>query len=160
MGQICISSEYFDSQTGSVSCLHGEKQAFSERSSFFMKHPESVILGAEIRLKDGDREQIGTRMTELIRRRRETQPLEFPSAGSVFRRPVGYFAGKLIEDCGLKGLRIGGAEVSRKHAGFIINTGSATASDVRALVAEIRNTVLEKTGVLLECEIRFPGQEE
>lgn len=160
MEQICTFTECFRSDTGTVSRICGKEQGFSERASVFMKCPGAVILGAEIRLIEDDRERIGARMTDFARRRRETQPLEFPSAGSVFKRPAGHFAGKLIEDCGLKGMRIGGAEVSRKHAGFIINTGNATAADVRALVAQIRDTVAEKTGILLECEIRFPGQEE
>ena len=90
-----------------------------------------------------------------MERRRTTQPLEFPSAGSVFKRPVGHFAGKLIEDCGLKGVRVGGAEVSQKHAGFIVNRGGATAKDVRELVELIRERVLREYGVCLECEIRF-----
>ena len=89
------------------------------------------------------------------KRRRRSQPLEFPSAGSVFKRPVGHFAGKLIEDCRLKGTAVGGAEVSEKHAGFIINRGGATSEDVKKLVALIKERVLSETGVELECEIRF-----
>ena len=94
---------------------------------------------------------------ELIRRRREKQPLEYPSAGSVFKRPEGYFAGALIEQCGLKGVSVGGAQVSEKHAGFIVNKGGATCADVCALVEKIQQTVLRETGVLLECEIRRLG---
>lgn len=87
--------------------------------------------------------------------RKEKQPLEYPNAGSVFKRPEGHFAGKLIEDCGLKGYTVGGAQVSEKHAGFIINRGGATASDVKTLVAHIRLLVLATQGVDLVCEIRF-----
>ena len=87
--------------------------------------------------------------------RREKQPLEYPSAGSTFKRPEGHFAGALIEQCGLKGFSIGGAEVSEKHAGFIINRGDATADDVKRLVEHIKSTVLKETGVTLECEICF-----
>ena len=94
-------------------------------------------------------------MKEYKRRRGASQPLDFPSAGSVFKRPVGDFAGRLIEASGLKGVRVGGAEVSEKHAGFIVNRGGATSSDVKALVELIRERVLKDHGVLLECEIRF-----
>ena len=88
-------------------------------------------------------------------KRRATQPLDLPNAGSVFKRPEGHFAGKLIEDCGLKGLTVGGAQVSQKHAGFIVNIGGATCEDVKRLIEKIQTTVLQQTGVKLECEIRF-----
>ena len=88
-------------------------------------------------------------------RRKSSQPLEYPSAGSVFKRPVGHFAGKLIQDCGLKGYTIGGAQVSKKHAGFIINIGGATADDIDRLAEYVKNTVYAQTGVLLEREIQF-----
>lgn len=88
-------------------------------------------------------------------RRKTSQPLEYPSAGSTFKRPVGYFAGRLIEDAGMKGARIGGAEVSNKHAGFVINTGNATCADVLALIEKIQKTVMETSGVMLEPEIRI-----
>ena len=97
-------------------------------------------------------------MEELIGRRKEKQPLEYPSAGSVFRRPEGAFAGTLIEQCGLKGTRIGGAEVSTKHAGFIVNRGGATCADVLALIEKIQQTVYERTGYMLEPEIRELGK--
>jgi UDP-N-acetylmuramate dehydrogenase len=100
-------------------------------------------------------EEIREKMRELEQKRKSAQPLELPSAGSVFKRPEGYFAGKLIQDCGLKGLTVGGAQVSEKHAGFIINRGSATCEDVKRLVEQIQAVVLERTGVTLECEIRF-----
>ena len=98
-------------------------------------------------------------MNDYLARRREKQPLEYPSAGSVFKRPEGHFAGKLIEDAGLKGLRVGGAEVSPKHAGFIVNVGGATAADVLELVKRIREKVYETSGVTLECEIRTIGED-
>jgi len=97
-------------------------------------------------------------MNELLKCRRDKQPLEFPSAGSVFKRPEGYFAGKLIEDAGLKGTRVGGAVVSPKHAGFIVNEGGATAEDVLSLVDIIKEKVFSLFGVTLECEIRFIGE--
>ena len=155
MADICLRSEYFDAQSGTTGWLEGEAQAFANRSSIYEKEPRYTVLRAELRLANGNREEIGATMEALMERRRTTQPLEFPSAGSVFKRPVGHFAGKLIEDCGLKGVRVGGAEVSQKHAGFIVNRGGATAKDVRELVELIRERVLREYGVCLECEIRF-----
>lgn len=96
-------------------------------------------------------------MKDLTERRTSKQPLEFPSAGSTFKRPEGYFAGKLIMDSGLRGYRVGGAQVSEKHCGFVINAGGATAADVRALIQDVQNTVYEKFGVMLEPEVRFLG---
>ena len=120
-----------------------------------IKEKGYVVLEAVLHLEKGDAGQIAGRMEELKRKRVEKQPLEFPSAGSTFKRPEGYFAGKLIEDAGLKGLTIGGAQVSQKHAGFIINRGGATAQDVRRLVSEIQETVYVRFGVKLECEIEM-----
>lgn len=117
-----------------------------------------AITKVEFTLKKGDYDAINARMTELITRRRTKQPLEYPSAGSVFKRPEGYYAGALIEECGLKGTQIGGAMVSVKHAGFIINAGGATCSDVLALVDKIKSTVLKEKGVSLECEIKAVGE--
>jgi UDP-N-acetylmuramate dehydrogenase len=94
-------------------------------------------------------------MRDYLKRRRDSQPLELPSAGSVFKRPAGNYAGALIEKCGLKGSRIGGAEVSEKHAGFIVNRGGATCEDVKRLIEHIRETVLREYGIMLECEIRI-----
>ena len=98
--------------------------------------------------------EIGDKMSDLMERRKAKQPLEWPSAGSVFKRPVGNFAGTLIESCGLKGAYVGGAAVSEKHAGFIINNGGATCRDVLELVSKIQEEVLRQTGISLECEIR------
>ncbi len=155
IADICIKSDYYDTKTGEIVTLCGDAQAFGNRTSAYEKNPHRIILGATFLLHPASREEILAIMQDLMSRRRRTQPLEFPSAGSVFKRPEGHFAGKLIEDCGLKGYRIGGAEVSEKHAGFIINRGGATAADVRALVAHIKETVLRETGVTLECEIKF-----
>ena len=113
-----------------------------------------VVLEAFLSLRPGDRESIRGEMEELILRRRASQPLEWPSAGSAFKRPQGHYAGTLIDSCGLKGLQIGGAQVSEKHAGFIINRGGATCADVTALLEEVRRRVREQTGVDLEPEIR------
>jgi UDP-N-acetylmuramate dehydrogenase len=122
-------------------------------------HPEYLILSAEFELRQGDRGEIKNTMAELARRRRASQPLDKPSAGSTFKRPEGYFAGKLIEDCSLKGFAIGGAQVSSKHAGFVINTCGATCSDVLALCEHIQKTVYERFGVTLEREIKILGEE-
>ena len=138
-----------------VRTLSVDELDMSYRHSFFMDHPEVVILSATVRLQKGDSETIRAAMRELMQKRKASQPLEWPSAGSTFKRPTGYFAGTLIDQCGLKGLTIGGAQVSEKHAGFIINIGGATSSDVEALMAEVQRIVMEKTGVRLEPEVRF-----
>ena len=118
-----------------------------------------VVLSARFRLQKGDPSAISQTMRDLNARRREKQPLNFPSAGSTFKRPEGYFAGALIEGAGLKGLSVGGAQVSPKHAGFIVNTGSATAGDILELIAQVQRAVLKKDGVLLETEVRIVGEE-
>ena len=125
------------------------------RHSILTDHPDAVVLYAVFRLEKGDGAAIRQRMDELMARRKSSQQLEFPSAGSTFKRPTGYYAGALIEQAGLKGFSVGGAQVSPKHAGFVINTGNATCADVKGLIAHIRKTVLEKDGVLLEPEVRI-----
>ena len=155
IADVCESTTYFEPETGKIQTVRGPEHAFGYRSSFYAKYPQYTVLSATFRLKGDDGEAILARMNDYAARRRSTQPLEYPSAGSVFKRPEGYFAGKLIEDCGLKGARIGGAEVSEKHAGFIVNRGGATSLQVRALVELIRARVYVRCGVRLECEIRF-----
>jgi len=157
MADICLRSEYYDCVSGESGWLEGAAQEFAHRSSIYEKDPRYTVLGAELCLTPGERGTIAQVMDALMERRKASQPLEYPSAGSVFKRPEGHFAGKLIEDCGLKGTRVGGAEVSQKHAGFIVNRGGATAKDVRDLVELVRARVLRETGVCLECEIRFIG---
>ena len=136
--------------------LSGAALAFDYRRSAFTDS-DRLITRAAFHLLPGEREKIDATMQELMGRRRSKQPLELPSAGSVFRRPPGRFAGTLIESCGLKGLRIGGAEVSVKHAGFIVNVGGATCADVLALIAKIQQEVSRQTGVRLEPEIKVVG---
>lgn len=140
----------------SVTALSGvygnEKCGFSYRRSRF---EGDAVLSATFRLRPGDPEAIRTRMEELMARRREKQPLDLPSAGSTFKRPEGHFAARLIEDCGLKGYAVGGAQVSEKHAGFVVNRGNATFDDVRRLMEHIQETVLRETGVLLEPEVKI-----
>ncbi len=118
----------------------------------------AIVLEAELQLKKDDFGEIKAKMEDYKDRRNEKQPLNMPSAGSVFKRPEGNFAGKLIEDAGLKGCKIGGALVSEKHAGFIVNTGNATCADVVALIKHIKKTVKEKFGVELETEVRIEGE--
>lgn len=116
-----------------------------------------IVLGAVLRLKKGDQEQILARMEELKEQRITKQPLDLPSAGSTFKRPEGYFAGKLIMDAGLRGFTVGGAQVSEKHCGFVVNRGNATAADVWKLICEVKRRVKEMTGVELEPEVKLLG---
>ena len=117
-----------------------------------------IVLEARFALTSDDREAIAARMRDLNARRREKQPLNLPSAGSTFKRPAGHFAGALIEGCGLKGARVGGAQVSEKHAGFVVNTGGATAADILGLIEHVHEVVLRETGVELEPEVRIIGE--
>lgn len=128
---------------------------FAYRKSVYMGNKSLVCLEARFALNAGDESEIRAKMQENMRSRRENQPLEYPSAGSYFKRPEGHFAGKLIEDCGLKGMSVGGAEVSVKHAGFIINKGNASAADVLALEKKIKERVMSRFGVELEREVRL-----
>ncbi len=155
MSDVCVKTAYFDTKTGKCGELTGQAHAFGYRTSFYEQNPHLVILSATCSLHAGEREEIGAQMEAYAEQRRTKQPLQYPSAGSTFKRPVGHFAGKLIEDCGLKGVSVGGAQVSEKHAGFLINRGGATAADVRELTELIQSRVFERFGVRLECEIRF-----
>ncbi len=138
-----------------IRTLSGEEMAFGYRRSLLTQNPEIVALSAVFALTPGDPAAIRQRMQELMQKRKESQPLEWPSAGSTFKRPEGYFAGTLIDQCGLKGLTVGGAQVSEKHAGFVINRGGATCADVLALIEEIQKRVWEAQGVRLEPEVRI-----
>ncbi|MEE0946731.1 MAG: UDP-N-acetylmuramate dehydrogenase [Acutalibacteraceae bacterium] len=157
MKDVAVSACVLDEKL-SVQLIEGEAMELSYRSSVFKKK-NLIVIGAYFRLEKDDKKQIEARMEDYMGRRIAKQPLEFPSGGSVFKRPVGYFAGALIEENGFKGFSIGGAQVSEKHAGFIINRGNATCSDVKALIAKIQNTVYEKNGVQLEPELIFKGIE-
>ena len=117
-----------------------------------------IVLGAVLKLERGDGEKIKTYMDELKEKRVTKQPLEYPSAGSTFKRPEGYFAGKLIQDSGLKGFTVGGAQVSEKHSGFVINKGNATAADVMELIRQVTAKVKEDTGVTMEPEVKQIGE--
>lgn len=141
---------------GRVQTLSREELAMGYRTTRVLREG-GIVLSAVLDLKEGDASQIAETMDDLNRRRREKQPLSFPSAGSTFKRPEGYFAGALIEQAGLKGYAIGGAQVSEKHAGFLINRGGATASDLLRLIEYVQERVYAQSGVRLETEVRICG---
>lgn len=141
---------------GEILTIPAEKMEMGYRTSI-IKTAGYLVLEAVISLKKGDEEAIRATMKDLSERRTEKQPLDYPSAGSTFKRPEGYFAGKLIMDSGLRGYRVGGAQVSEKHCGFVINAGGATAEDVRSLMDHVIRVVREKYGVTLEPEVKFLG---
>ena len=153
--RVLISAEYFDLSSGEIATLMDEQMELDYRHSIFLEHPEWVVLSGVFKLSFGNGEEIRAKMRSNIESRREKQPLEYPSAGSVFKRPVDNFAAKMIDTAGLKGVSIGGAQVSEKHAGFIINRGGATADDVRRLVCLVRDEVEKLYRYRLECEIRY-----
>lgn len=136
--------------------LTREEMHFSYRHSIAAER-KLCFTGATLKLMPGDRQGIETRMREISTQRTEKQPLNFPSAGSTFKRPEGYFAGKLIMDAGLRGYSVGGAQVSEKHCGFVINKGGATATDIYTLICDVQKTVLENSGVALEREVILLG---
>ena len=139
---------------GKEEILSGKELEFSYRHSYYSDHP-CCISGGYFALAPGEKKEIRKEMDENMRKRQSKQPLEFPSAGSTFKRPEGNYASALIDQCGLKGVCVGGAQVSQKHAGFVINTGGATANDVLQLVQLIQKTVYDKTGYQLEYEIKI-----
>ena len=138
-----------------VRTLSCEELKLSYRHSLLTERPEAVVLYAEFALTPGDPEQIRETMRTLMAKRKASQPLEWPSAGSTFKRPEGHFAGTLIDQCGLKGLTVGGAQVSEKHAGFLINRGGATFADMTELIRQVQQRVLDATGVQLEPEVKI-----
>lgn len=144
---------------GEVLTLGVEELEMGYRTSVIARK-NYLVLEAELRLREGDSEQIRQRMEALKEQRVSKQPLDLPSAGSTFKRPEGYFAGKLIMDAGLRGFACGGAQVSEKHCGFVVNQNQATAEDVRRLIREVRRIVFEKYGVMLEPEVKMVGEFE
>lgn len=150
---IIVSSNYID-RNNNEGVILKEDMGLGYRKSVYMENG-FIITGAKFKLKKGNKTEIKTKMDEFMQRRKSKQPLEYPNVGSIFKRPQGNFAGTLIEKCGLKGKSIGGAMVSEKHAGFIVNTGSATAKDVIALIDFVRNEVFKQTGYDLEPEVRI-----
>ena len=144
-------------QSGKVFEIPAEELQMGYRTSI-IKTAGYIVLGAVLSLKEGNLEEIKMLTRKLSEQRTSKQPLEYPSAGSTFKRPEGYFAGKLIMDSGLRGYRVGGAQVSEKHCGFVINTGDATAEDVRSLMKHVTEIVYAKFGVTLEPEVKFLGE--
>jgi len=153
MSEVCISVDVL-MPDGEIVTIPRSEMAFGYRTSIIHKHG-AVVLSAKFSLVKGNKEAISAYMSDLNERRRNSQPLALPSVGSTFKRPPGYFAGKLISDCGLKGLSIGGAKVSEKHAGFVVNSGGATAKDVLDLMKHIQDTVQNRYGVVLEPEVKI-----
>ncbi|MBR4858464.1 MAG: UDP-N-acetylmuramate dehydrogenase [Clostridia bacterium] len=157
MKDVLVSCVHVNSE-GKIGEFKGDELDLTYRHSVY-SDSEYIILSLTLSLKKGDKTEIKSVMDDLMSRRKDKQPLEYPSAGSTFKRPEGYFAGALIEQCGLKGYTSGGAQVSEKHAGFVINKGGATADDVVNVIEHCKKTVLEQTGVELEPEVKIIGQE-
>lgn len=152
MKDVLIRCDHID-ESGRAGYLENDDLKLSYRYSAYYENG-CAVTGVYVKLKKGDKEEIRSKMNELLQRRRVKQPLEYPSAGSTFKRPQGYFAGALIEECGLKGKTVGGAQISEKHAGFIINKGGATCGDILELCRQCAETVYKQKGVKLEMEIR------
>ncbi len=153
MADVVVSAEMV-SERGAET-LPVDQLQLGYRQSTFMERPDTLITAVTFQLTPDDPKAIGDRMEYYMQCRRDKQPLEFPSAGSYFKRPPGHYASKLIQDCGLKGYAVGGAQISEKHAGFIINCGGATCADVLELERRVREIVLERTGVTLQREVRL-----
>ena len=155
MKDVVESVEIID-RDGNIRKLARDEIEFRYRGSSLMDDG-CIVCRAEIGLSKGNTEDIKAKCEELFNKRKESQPLEYPSAGSTFKRPEGYFAGKLISDAGLKGYKVGGAEVSEKHAGFVINKDHATSEDIYKLIQDVKAKILDKDGIELEPEVRFLG---
>ena len=153
MVNVVESVEYLDTNTFQRHIITNEECEFSYRHSMFVEHPEYIVVFATVRLQEGNIDEIEAKMEENNASRREKQPIEYPSSGSTFKRGPDYIAAKLIDEAWLKGYKIGGAEVSTKHAGFIVNSGNATAKDVLDLIEYIKKTVYDKFGVMLKEEV-------
>lgn len=156
MKQVVVSARVMDGE-GHIVTLSNEELELGYRTSVIAK-AGYLVLEAELSLETGEQDKIKSRMEELLEKRTSKQPLEYPSAGSTFKRPEGYFAGKLIMDSGLRGYQVGGAAVSEKHCGFVINKGGATASDVLGLIRHIQRKVKEQFGVELHTEVKLLGE--
>lgn len=152
----CIRSAKVLTPKGNILVLDKNQLELGYRTSVIQKQ-EYLVLEGEFAFEHGDIETIQAKMKELNQRRRDKQPLEYPSAGSTFKRPEGYFAGKLIEDAGLRGYRVGDAQVSEKHCGFVVNRGQATAAEVAQLIRDVQDKVMEQFGIMLEPEVRIIG---
>ncbi len=155
IADVLVQAEVFDIKEEKIKAFSNKDCLFSYRSSIFKKNPRLVVLSASFKLEPGDQEEIVRKMKEHLEYRAKTQPGEFPCAGSIFKNSAEVSAGRLIEQSGLKGKKIGGVEVSEKHANFIINIGGGTAQDVIALIDLIKQEVEKKTGIALEEEIQY-----
>lgn len=147
-------------EDGELKTLTAKEHCLSYRHSVFHEQPGWIVLETTFSLTPASRDELHAKTVELLRKRNEKQPLEYPNAGSTFKRPEGYFAGKLIEDAGLRGFSVGDAQVSQKHCGFVINQKNATAKDVCDLIDKVRETVAKQFGVTLEAEIRYVKRNE
>ena len=157
MKDIVISTTYLDEKLN-LKTIDNQEHEFEYRSSIFTKHDEYIIVNSTIKLKKGNIEEINKIMLQNENSRIEKQPINYPSAGSTFKRGEGYITAKLIDEAGLKGYNIGDAYVSEKHAGFIINKGNATAKDIYTLIEYVKNTIYEKFGIKLNLEIKILGE--
>lgn len=155
MAMVVYQTEYMDA-SGQIQTVTGDQHCFAYRTSIIQR-TKGIVLKTQLKLYEGDNEKIKELMDDFNFKRRDKQPLEWPSAGSVFKRPKGHFVGKLIDDCGLRGFSIGGAQISDKHSGFIINKGNANCCDVLDLIKHIQKTVAERFSVELEPELRIVG---
>ena len=158
MKDVLVSCKHLTAN-GEIKEFSGDELGLSYRHSSY-SDTDNTIISLTLKLQKGDKAEIKAKMDDLIGRRKDKQPLEYPSAGSTFKRPEGYFAGALIEQCGLKGFTFGGAQVSEKHAGFVINVGNASCKDVVGLIEHCKKTVYSATGVTLEPEVKIIGQED
>jgi UDP-N-acetylmuramate dehydrogenase len=156
MRQVVKSVRLMD-YSGNITVKTNEEMLFSYRHSL-LKEEKYIVLEVVIELSKGEKADIKAKMDDLAKRRRDKQPLEYPSAGSTFKRPQGYFAGKLIEDAGLRGYRVGGAQVSEKHCGFVVNVDNATANDVNTLIKDVQEKVMETSKVVIEPEVILVGE--
>ncbi len=154
MKDVIVETKALNRETGKIEVLNNEEQKLEYRSSIF-KNKKYIILQTTMRLKNGKKEEIEKKMNEYLVQRKEKQPLEYPSAGSTFKRGNGFITAKLIDECGLKGYQIGGAQISEKHAGFIINKDNATSKDILDLIEYTKKKVFEKFGVQIEEEVEI-----
>lgn len=157
MKDIVVDVTYLDIGDNRIKTIENKDCEFSYRSSFFCKDESKIIVKAKLKLTKATKQEIQSKMDEYREKRIETQPLNYPSAGSTFKRGNGFVTARLIDEAGLKGYKIGGAQVSEKHAGFIINTGDATAKDVLDLIDYVKQKVYEKFNVKIETEVRILG---
>lgn len=157
MKDVVVKTLYM-TEEGEIKTLENEQHRFGYRTSLIQEE-KGIVLKSQVKLTKGDRDEIRERIKHLAAKREQAQPLDMPSAGSIFKRPKGYYTGPLIDGCGLKGFSIGGAQVSTKHCGFIVNTGGASAQDVIDVIKHVKNMVKNKYGVELETEVKIVGEE-